>query len=187
LVSRFSHGSSLRSLGGSTHLFGRRWTGSWFRPISVFGPASPQTPQVPPVPPRFRNIPIDTGSDEGHVYHYGRAVTLVRQNQNQPLGAPLGSEQPRMLQRAGARVTLTPADDEQISTRTLRLSGLSATSLAYHAREGDDLSRYPTNESDRPGDQSRREGSWDERPIWREVLRDSGINPVTSRNHPSTF
>lgn len=114
-------------------------------------------------------------------------MTPVRQDQNQLLGAPLGGEQPRMLQRAGTRVTLTPADDEQISTRTLSLSGLSATSLAYHAREGDDLSRYPTNESISPGDKSRREGSWDERPIWREVLRDSGINPVTPHNHLSTF
>lgn len=79
-----------------------------------------------------------------------------------------------MLQRSGTRVTLTPADDEQTSTRTLSLSGLSATSLAYHLPEGESLHRFPSNASSSANIDSAREGSWDERPIWKEVLRDAG-------------
>lgn len=91
------------------------------------------------------------------------------------------STQARPLQRSGTRVTLTPADDEEKSTRTLSLSGLSATSLAYHMPDASS-SRDRISESDvvsvtRPR-HSRREGSWDQSPIWKEILHDHGPVPV---------
>ena len=96
------------------------------------------------------------------------------------LGAELADQQLRALQRSGTRVTLTPADDEQFSTRTLSLSGLSATSLAYHLPAGEGVSGHPSNTSTIPNSDTRSEGSWDERPIWKEILRDNGPIPGPS-------
>ena len=182
LVSRFSHTSSRQSTGESTHLFGRRWTGGWFRPVSGFGPAATPAPQVPPVPPRFRNLSSNSISTDDHTYHYGRMHVPYNPQaiHSRNLGAELADQQLRALQRSGTRVTLTPADDEQFSTRTLSLSGLSATSLAYHLPAGEGVSRHPSNTPTIPNSDSRSEGSWDERPIWKEILRDNGPIPGPS-------